>query len=199
MGQPLVIEIYSDKTLLASAYYHWSEYTQSALELAKNILRFLNNNSENNQQLKAIKAFEYVGSGLVEQSLTLAKKKFQNVPFKEVINRNYGLIAITEEDINNNINNASGLMEIDLNTNTANFQSFWFYNNKQEIIEANDWMEKEELEELKENLKKTSLTRLDFSKLTEKQAEKLYQFCLKNQHEWGLRNKEGNYFEFIKY
>ena len=67
MGQRLNIEIKENGTTLANAYYHWSAYTDSSLELTEHILKNIDSVEHENSTVKAIKLLETTGAGLTEQ------------------------------------------------------------------------------------------------------------------------------------
>lgn len=100
MGQRLNIEIWNDGLILANAYYHWSGYTSSAIELTRKILiDNIGNENNNNSRLKAIQLLQNTGAGLTEseRNCIFAEKGFIN--FTPCYGRNEGLIAITDKGI----------------------------------------------------------------------------------------------------
>lgn len=68
MGQRLVIEIKEGDTVLANAYYHWSGYTETSLNLLNEVMnKGIFNNipikfSKGDEQLYAIKLLETTGA-----------------------------------------------------------------------------------------------------------------------------------------
>lgn len=125
MGQRLNIEIKNQDKVLANAYYHWSGYTSSALELIQLILESLEKVNFENNVIKAIKLLEETGAGLVNEELEYAKKIFEskNIFFSEGISRNEGLISITEEGIEKNRYWEESRVEIDLVNKTIKFDA----------------------------------------------------------------------------
>lgn len=125
MGQRLNIEIKDEGKVLANAYYHWSGYTSSALELIQLILESLEKVNFENNVIKAIKLLEETGAGLVNEELEYAKKIFKskNISFSECISRNEGLISITEEGIEKNRYWEESRVEIDLVNKTIKFDA----------------------------------------------------------------------------
>lgn len=125
MGQRLNIEIKDEGKVLANAYYHWSGYTSSALELIQLILESLKKVNFENNVIKAIKLLEETGAGLVNEELEYAKKIFKskNISFSEGISRNEGLISITEEGIEKNRYWEESRVEIDLVNKTIKFDA----------------------------------------------------------------------------
>ena len=71
MGQRLNIEIRKNDEVLANAYYHWSGYTSSSIELTSEILKNIDNVNFDNDVVKAVKLLEITGAGL-----TSSEEKF---------------------------------------------------------------------------------------------------------------------------
>lgn len=116
MGQRLNLEITKDNhgTILAAGYYHWSGYTYSAMQIVIKALDAIrqmgegeyNNLRQKSDVLAAIRILEATGAGLcevdrvvVKSSRDIAQEMFPDEEFKPVIDRNHGLIEITEEGI----------------------------------------------------------------------------------------------------
>jgi len=116
MGQRLNLEITKDNygTILAAGYYHWSGYTYSAMQVVIQALNAIQEMGEDEYQnlrkksdiLTAIRILEATGAGLcevdrevVKSSRDAAHEMFPDEEFKPVIDRNHGLIEITEEGI----------------------------------------------------------------------------------------------------
>lgn len=106
MGQRLVISVkrnFEDKKDLCKIYYHWSGYSSSSLERAKDIIDFMITNncdklSDSEVILKLIRHLEEDGGGITNSDLEYVKKLYPNETFKEEwVNRNLGIIAVSEE------------------------------------------------------------------------------------------------------
>ena len=118
MGQRLNVEIRRrrDNKVLANSYYHWSAYTRSSLELARDILDNifeLEHLKEFTDKEKAVKLLQFVGSGLMQEdynTLDEDKKKY----FAVGTNRNNGLISITEKNMQETRNWEEGRITIDI-------------------------------------------------------------------------------------
>lgn len=104
MGQRLNIEIKrkSDNKVLANAYYHWSAYTESSIDLA---LEIMSNIAEYEDMeintMKAVQLLQTTGAGVIEEdynNLTKEEKEICRVGKR----RNLGLIGISEKQINDN-------------------------------------------------------------------------------------------------
>ena len=124
MGQRLNIQIEANNTdtneivVLANCYYHWSGYTSSAMELVKEIVDSgIYNLDILDPVEKAIRLLEATGAGLCEGELTYT----YNIPkYKVTTGRNSGLIAISEEGINNIAEWEESRVTINLTTGSIN-------------------------------------------------------------------------------
>jgi len=154
MGQRLNIEIISNGKCLANAYYHWSAYSDSAIDLAIKIVRkyeyikeYKRVNTENEKLLFAIRLLEVTGAGLFPSEIERAKDIIKtndnyNIKFKPCINRNEGIIEFTEKGIEENRSWEEGRISIDIDNKTINYKVY-------DII---DEKSKEEIEKT-ENIK----------------------------------------------
>lgn len=83
MGQRLNIEIINNGQVLANAYYHWSAYTLSSLELVAKVLSAYNKISLDTSeavrlaeyQEKAVWALQSTGAGLPDDEREVAVSK----------------------------------------------------------------------------------------------------------------------------
>ena len=103
MGQRLVIEIKKGDSVLANAYYHWSGYTETSLNLLNEVMnKGIFNNipikfSKGDEQLYAIKLLETTGAKILEKDLKIATLKFPMNEFEASKNRTDGLIAFSKK------------------------------------------------------------------------------------------------------
>lgn len=116
MGQRLNIEIKKDDKVLANAYYHWSGYTSSALGLTDKILKNIDNVNFKNDVVRAVKLLEVTGAGLTKSEFDFLNDNMRNTAFKSAIDRNNGLIAISEKGISNTQFWEEARVEIHLDT-----------------------------------------------------------------------------------
>lgn len=116
MGQRLNIEIKKDDKVLANAYYHWAGYTGCALELTEQVINGLNTETSTNDVLKAIRLLELTGAGLTDSELQNLDESFKDLKFKNCIDRNNGLIAISEKGIKETESWEEARVEIHLDT-----------------------------------------------------------------------------------
>ena len=102
MGQRLNIEIVKDGEVLANSYYHWSAYSNCAINLAIQIINNfeyikkykINDNCNNHDLLFAIRLLEETGAGLQYDNIEKAKEILGNslIEFEKCKNRNEGII-----------------------------------------------------------------------------------------------------------
>lgn len=91
MGQRLNIEVHYDGELLANAYYHWSAYTSSSLNLLGKVIEAYKNRTEIN-------------------------KRFNNISFQECENRNVGILSVTEQGMGETRKWEEGRVTVDIST-----------------------------------------------------------------------------------
>lgn len=105
MGQRLNIEIVdsiNNKNVLANAYYHWSGYTSSALQLSDNVFEVasLVKKTSGTTKAAAIEILEATGASLTPDELLEADKLYPGLfSVSDLANRSSGLISISEEGI----------------------------------------------------------------------------------------------------
>lgn len=121
MGQRLVIEIWRNKERLANAYYHWSGYTKSSLGLLSEIIHFLGDKTITNYKLTAIKALESTGAGLQDAERKEAERLYPNESFGSYIDRDFGILAITKDKMDELFGWNEGFITVDISDNTFYF------------------------------------------------------------------------------
>lgn len=107
MGQRLNLEFqYGDK-VIANAYYHWSGYTISSLaELlaVHELIEYDNIHDEKSAIIELVNVYDnklHKLSGLTLDSLDEVKKYIPEYPgIKNELNRNFGLLSISEKGMN---------------------------------------------------------------------------------------------------
>ena len=141
MGQRLVIEIKEGDTVLANAYYHWSGYTETSLNLLNEVMnKGIFDNipikfSKGDEQLYAIKLLETTGAKILEEDLKIATLKFPMNEFETSNNKTDGLIAFSEKNINKNMDSAEAIISIDLKSRTIDIGGIYNYENLDELQE----------------------------------------------------------------
>lgn len=120
MGQRLVMSIKKDGESLAAVYFHWSGYTISALQEAKEFVESLECNPVD-VRLHTIRFYEKRGGGIVggedSPEFSRIQEMYPNDSFKkENRSRNEGLVAITDKGIRELEDWAEEVMDIELDT-----------------------------------------------------------------------------------
>ncbi|MBL4951060.1 hypothetical protein JK635_02245 [Neobacillus sp. YIM B02564] len=124
MGQRLNIEIVKNGETLANAYYHWSAYTSSSLELTKIIINAINEIKNKDDVVLAVRLLEKTGALLTSNEIEVMKQRTEE-EFKKATNRNDGLISISEEGIESTRKWQEEYIEIHLDKKIVNFNVFW--------------------------------------------------------------------------
>jgi hypothetical protein len=125
VGQRLNIEIIKNGKTLANAYYHWSAYTSSSLQLTQSIIQKKDDIQHENDIIRAVRLLEITGALLTSDEI---EKMNNNVDsFETATSRNDGIIAISESGINTTRRWEEGRVEINLDDETVNFDVFWNY------------------------------------------------------------------------
>lgn len=150
MGQRLNVEIHKNGEPLANAYYHWSGYTDSALNITSDIIYCVSNGklasfidpywSCIDPIRAAILILESTGAGISEEEREYINQEYQE-KFKNAlldlclkpIDRNQGLISISEKGMEITRKWEEGRVTIDIERRTVNFDVF-FYMTENEYV-----------------------------------------------------------------
>ena len=138
MGQRLVITVRKEQKDIAKIYFHWSGYSESALEETRSLLKDIDTKEENIKklQLNIIRACENMGGGIDggagSAEFSYVCDMFPNVSFKEDPNRNYGLVALSENDMEKIQRWSNGNIVIDLDYNRIYNSVFHEYHSLEE-------------------------------------------------------------------
>lgn len=130
MGQRLVITLKKKNKIFASIYYHWDAYTKTAIEDIDNLLDFctdIDTIRKDNLSLSLIRYIEWAGGGVDGTDLENVQKMFPTETFECDGSRNKGLVALSETAINNQVEWAEGLAEINFDNDTITFDVFGAY------------------------------------------------------------------------
>ena len=130
MGQRLNIQIEmdipnsSETKVLTDCYYHWSGYTSSAMELVNEIV----NSGVYKLDIldpveKAIRLLETTGAGLAEDEFT---DEYPETKFKAAVDRNEGLIAISEKGIQETQNWEEARVTVNLTTGSIDMSGMFY-------------------------------------------------------------------------
>lgn len=139
MGQRLNIEIEENDEVLANAYYHWSGYTSSALEITKIILNNLLKVNYENRTINAVKLLETTGAKLTGNEITYILKEIPEAnkfSFEVATDRNEGLIAVSKEGKQETRDWGEARVTIDLTNKIVDFQAICGHDSKEEFEEA---------------------------------------------------------------
>lgn len=113
MGQRLNTEITRGDKIITATYYHWSGYTKSAIEITLDALEGLIRNKNTVDDLDmAVRAMENTGAGIAEDEKNEIPKGRN---YKDAVDRNEGLIAITQDGIDRTESAAEGDTAIIIN------------------------------------------------------------------------------------
>ena len=149
MGQRLVITVRKEQEDIAKIYFHWSGYSVSALEETRSLLEDINTNEEDIKklQLNIIRACESMGGGIDggagSEEFSYVCNMFPNVSFKEDPNRNCGLVALSENDMEKIQRWSNGNIVIDLDYNRIYNSVFHEYHSLEEYEAYTDKSEDE--------------------------------------------------------
>ncbi len=137
MGQRLNIEIVKDNKVLANSYYHWSGFSNSAINLAIEIIEnyeYIKKYEvepyiKNKDLLFAIRLLERTGAGVdsIESTRDLLEDKTQNLKLQYCKGRNAGIISVTERGIEDTRSWEEGRVTIDIANKTIDFDVIWEY------------------------------------------------------------------------
>lgn len=124
MGQRLNIEIVKNGRVLANSYYHWSGFSNSAINLVIQIIQNyeyikkynVEKYIKNQDLLLAIRLLEETGAGLNNTDIArnILKDETMNLKLKECQGRNEGIIGITQGDIEETRAWEEGRVSIDI-------------------------------------------------------------------------------------
>lgn len=159
MGQRLNIQIEKDKKPIANAYYHWSAYTGTALEMTREVLEKLKEVQNYNVDplVIAYQLLSVTGAKLNEQEylhisnldrgphFDLLKTTFDYLPLE--VNRNDGLISFSDEGMKDTNYWAEGGVVINLDDGTFYFDVFHSEDTLDEIIDSYD-LDEEDIDDI---------------------------------------------------
>ena len=142
MGQRLNIEIVDSSGCIANAYYHWSAYTYSAMQLVEWIMEWYFDRGIPLTVLEtAVALLQVTGAGFDDYEMQYIEENYKHV-FDEIglrhsTDRNSGLLAISKKGIEDTERWEEGRVTINLDSETIDFNVVWFddedsYNDGQE-------------------------------------------------------------------
>lgn len=146
MGQRLNIEIVDrNGEGIANAYYHWSGYTSSSLELLKQVVSYYEDNKEKfvkngklDKTLIAVRMLEATGAGICNfpedrntkegkesKDKEILKEKYPNETFRDGIDRNEGLISVSEEGMDQTRSWEEARIDVNIDTEHISFGVYY--------------------------------------------------------------------------
>lgn len=156
MGQRLNIEICNSTRTLANAYYHWGAYTDSALEYTAMIIdAYYNLSYQITDDLQlAVKLLEITGAGITDEEKERIPYDpdfdFSDIKFSPAIDRNEGLIAVTEKGMEETRSWEEGRVTINIEDENFCFEVLLYYE-KDEYVEDYGIKSLSELNQIKHN------------------------------------------------
>lgn len=160
MGQRLVVTIYDGETPLANAYYHWSGYTDSAVEITNRCIEYYQRHKDEyafKKQL-AIDMLYSTEAGLTFNAMKeaysmMSKNPLMTIPIQRAIDRNRGLVEIEQNGMDDSQSASEGDVYIYLDSETVTFTVFWTCEESELIDDyvCEHDIDDEELTEEKEN------------------------------------------------
>lgn len=134
MGQRLVVIIQTDKKDIMKVYYHWSGYTISALERVAPLVKICKESKGvDNVRLNIIKYLEAFNGGIVEKDAEYIKKKYPGTKFSPASNRNEGLVACSQSEMEYLQNFSEADIIINLDNKLIYNEVLWELETKEEI------------------------------------------------------------------
>lgn len=125
MGQRLVINLKNEEETIANVYYHWGGYTSSAIDLTSTIIRGLKKYSDiADVTFRAVKAIAETGAGFNDDAMHGAKEMFVGVDIPVCNDRNNGLLEVTKNGIDCNMDCAESIVSIYMDDQTVFFDVF---------------------------------------------------------------------------
>lgn len=141
MGQRLVVEIRKTEKdgdgfrTLAAAYYHWSAYTEDAIDLTLFLIDKYNELREKyTDDLElAVRMLEASGAGLYPEEKFFIEQAnmLLNFDIQDCENRNKGLLSVTERGIRGLRRWEEGRVVIDIGTQEIDFQVYYEYSEEE--------------------------------------------------------------------
>lgn len=175
MGQRLIVTIKNNNKDLAKIYYHWSAYSVSALQEARQIVDCIYNHEDETEkelQLRLIRFCEENGGGIRgdEKEFEYIQAMFPNETFKtDNYSRNNGLIALSETGMDELQKWSEGDIEIIIDEDIIYNTVHWMYDDieeyKSNCAECDDEFDEnmsiEDIEEIAYDLYEISVEDID--------------------------------------
>lgn len=199
MGQRLNIEIVKNGKVLANSYYHWSGFSNSAVNIVVQIIQKyeyikkykVEKYIKNQDLLLAIRLLEETGAGLNDTDIArnILKDETMNLKLKKCQGRNEGVIGITQKDIEETRYWEEGRVSIDIE------------NKKIDFGVINEYTEEEFKDDYDEEIKELNIKKIDinFKDISFEDIFELKAFIDKATYkkEYYFYNKNNNKYVFL--
>lgn len=146
MGQRLIMNIHKNRgeEPIINVYYHWSAYSRSAYCEAQDFINAYDSIEKTGVlETDIIRALENIGARVEIEDRQYVHEQLGFEPLEDNLDRNKGLIALSEEQRLTNLDYAEGEIQIFMNDKDIDNLCFWeedeieFYemHNEDKIIE----------------------------------------------------------------
>ena len=129
MGQRLVTAIIKNGEEICTTYHHWSGYTCSGLEIARDFINVLDDDTITDPAFELLKYLESQGGGVKggadSKEMEYMEDKYPFYHFKQNPNRNEGLFACSPKEMEDLHNWSEGDVIIDLTNRTVQCWLWW--------------------------------------------------------------------------
>ena len=140
MGQRLNVEIISGGKPICATYFHWSGYTSSSIEIAKDVIESF----KDIEQVTIPEVYERMKKACPRSSVTFEEANdiksnlgIELIPEK-FVNRNDGLIYFSEREIKTVRDWEEARVTVNLDNKTCTVDAAYFYTNEKDIKEIKE-------------------------------------------------------------
>lgn len=140
MGQRLIMNIHKDRgeEPIINVYYHWSAYSRSAYCEAQDFINAYDSIEKTGVlETDIIMALENIGARVKIEDRQYVHEQLGFEPLEDSLDRNKGLIALSEEQRLTNLDYAEGEIQIFMNDKDIDNLCFW-EENEIEFYEMHD-------------------------------------------------------------
>lgn len=128
MGQRLIMNIHKDRgeEPIINVYYHWSAYSRSAYYEAQDFINAYDSIKKTGVlETDIIMALENIGARVKIEDRQYIHEQLGFEPLEDSLDRNKGLIALSEEQRLTNLDYAEGEIHIYMNDKDIDNLCFW--------------------------------------------------------------------------
>lgn len=140
MGQRLIMNIHKNRgeEPIINVYYHWSAYSRSAYCEAQDFINAYDSIEKTGVlETDIIRALENIGARVEIEDRQYVHEQLGFEPLEDSLDRNKGLIALSEEQRLTNLDYAEGEIQIFMNDKDIDNLCFW-EENEIEFYEMHD-------------------------------------------------------------